>query len=28
VSRAVMRCGPYAVVANEDVRAQFRAREF
>ena len=27
VSRAVMRCGPYAVVANEDVRAQFRARE-
>ena len=28
VSRAVMRCGPYAVVANEDVKAQFRAREF
>jgi colicin import membrane protein len=28
VSRAVVRCGPYAVVANEDVRAQFRAREF
>ena len=28
VSRAVMRCGPYAVVASEDVRAQFRAREF
>lgn len=28
VSRAVMRCGPYAVVAGEDVRAQFRAREF
>jgi colicin import membrane protein len=28
VSRAVMRCGPYDVVAGEDVRAQFRAREF
>jgi hypothetical protein len=28
VSRAVLRCGPYAVVANEDVRARFRAREF
>lgn len=28
VTRAVMRCGPYAVVAGEDVRAQFRAREF
>lgn len=28
VSRAVMRCGPYMVVANEVVRAQFRAREF
>lgn len=28
VVRAVMRCGPYTVVAGEDVRAQFRAREF
>ena len=28
VARAIMRCGPYALVAGQDVRAQFRAREF
>lgn len=28
VARAVSRCGPYAVVAGQDVKAQFRAREF
>ena len=27
VTRAVMRCGPYTLVAGQDVRAQFRARE-
>jgi hypothetical protein len=28
VTRAVMRCGPYAVVAGQDVKATFRARDF
>lgn len=28
VTRAVMRCGPYAVVAGQDVKAIFRARDF
>jgi outer membrane biosynthesis protein TonB len=28
VLRAVQRCGPYTLVAGEDVRAQFRARKF
>lgn len=28
VTRAVMRCGPYAVVAGQDVKATFRAKDF
>ena len=28
VSRAVQRCGPYAMAAGQDVRAQFAARDF
>lgn len=28
VTRAVMRCGPYTVVAGQDVKATFRAKDF
>jgi colicin import membrane protein len=28
VTRAVMRCGPYMVVAGQDVKATFRAKDF
>jgi colicin import membrane protein len=28
VTRAVLRCGPYAVVAGQDVKATFRAKDF